>query len=186
MQVYVIRHTKVNISSSVCYGQTDVELASSFQTEKEQIHALIDEEFDIIFSSPLSRCKILAESFSEEIILDDRLKEFNFGDWEMQSWKDIPSDEINPWYADFVTTKTPNGESMEEMFFRLTQFMDELRNQSHKKVLIVAHGGIIRLLWCYLVQIPIKNAFKIPVDYGEVFQFNLGNNQEEDFILRKK
>ena len=55
-----------------------------------------------------------------------------------------------------------------------------------KKVLIVAHGGIIRLLWCYLLQIPIKNAFKIPVDYGEVFQFNLGNNQEDDFILKKK
>ena len=186
MQVYVIRHTKVNISSSVCYGQTDVELASSFQIEKDQIHALIDEEFDVIFSSPLSRCQILAKSFSEEIILDNRLKEFNFGDWEMKSWNEIPSEEIEPWYADFVETKTPNGESMQEMSARLFDFMNELRNTQHEKVLIVAHGGIIRLIWCYLLQIPIKNAFKIPVNYGEIFQFNLGNNQEEDFILRKE
>jgi alpha-ribazole phosphatase len=186
MQVYVIRHTKVNLPSSVCYGQTDVDLASTFEAEVEDIKSKIKTDFDVVFSSPLSRCKRLAQHFSDEFILDDRLKEYSFGDWEMKSWNEIPTQEIDPWYKDFVTTKTANGESMEEMFFRLSNFMDELRNQSYDKVLIVAHGGIIRLMWCYLLQIPLKNTFKIPVNYGEVFQFNLGNNNEDDFILEKK
>ncbi|TGN30162.1 alpha-ribazole phosphatase [Empedobacter tilapiae] len=186
MQVSVIRHTKVNVPSSVCCGQTDVELADAFHQEVVQIHTKIENDFEIIFSSPLSRCKRLAETFSNEIIFDDRLKEFNFGDWEMKSWNEIPSEEIEPWYADFVETKTPNGESMQEMSERLFHFMDELRNVQHEKVLIVTHGGIIRLMWCYVLQIPIKNAFKIPVNYGEIFQFNLGKMNEEDFILRKE
>lgn len=64
--------------------------------------------------------------------------------------------------------------------------MDELRNAQYEKVLIVAHGGIIRLMWCYLLQIPIKNAFKIPVNYGEIFQFNLGKTNEEDFYFEER
>lgn len=186
MQISVIRHTKVNVPSSVCYGQTDVELADTFLEEVKQIHAKIENGFDIIFSSPLSRCQKLANTFSDELILDERLKEFNFGTWEMKSWNEIPSEEINPWYNDFVNVKTPNGESMHEMFLRLSDFMNDLRNSKQKKILIVAHGGIIRLMWCYLLQIPIKNAFKIPIDYGEIFQFNLGETKEDDFVMRKK
>lgn len=186
MQVYVIRHTKVNVPSSVCYGQTDVELADTFLEEVEQIHAKIENDFDVIYSSPLSRCQKLANTFSDEIIFDERLKEFNFGDWEMKSWNEIPLEDINPWYKDFVHSKTPNGESMQKMYTRLSEFMNELRNEKHEKVLIVSHGGIIRLMWCYLLQTPIKNAFKIPVHYGEIFQFNLGKIKDEDFILRKQ
>ncbi len=185
MQVDVIRHTKVNVPSSVCYGQTDVELAETFQAEAKDLKRQLSTDFDVVFSSSLSRCQQLAETFSNEIILDERLKEFNFGDWEMKNWNEIPAEEINPWYEDFVQTKTPNGESMQEMFDRLSHFMNELRNSNYQHVLIAAHGGIIRLMWCYLMQIPIENAFKIPVNFGEVFQFNLGKNQAEDYILRK-
>ncbi len=185
MQVSVIRHTKVNVPSSVCYGQTDVGLANTFLEEVKEIHSKIEHDFDLIYSSPLNRCQELAKIFSSDFILDERLKEYNFGDWEMKSWDEIPSKEINPWYEDFVNVKTPNGESMQDMYDRLSEFMNDLRNQTVENILIVAHGGIIRLMWCYLMQIPIKNAFKIPVNYGEIFQFNLGQTNEEDFILRK-
>ena len=186
MQVSVIRHTKVNLPSSVCYGQTDVDLAGSFEDEVKIIQDKIDDNFDAVFSSPLNRCLQLSQTFSTEIMIDERLKEFNFGDWEMQNWIDINPEEINPWYNDFVNTKTPNGESMNEMFFRLNSFMNDLRQQDFENVLIVTHGGIIRLIWCYLLQIPLKNTFKIPVDYHEVLKFNLGKTENEDFILQKK
>ncbi|GEM53749.1 phosphoglycerate mutase [Empedobacter brevis NBRC 14943 = ATCC 43319] len=185
MQVFVIRHTKVNISSSVCYGQTDVDLAETFWEEAKELHKKVNHEFDAVYSSPLNRCQELAKTFTKEIIFDERLKEFNFGDWEMKFWNKIPSEQIRPWYADFVQTQTPNGESMEEMFLRVSDFMNELRTKEHDRILIVTHGGVIRLIWCYLLQIPLQNTFKIPVNYGEIFQFKLGENKVEDFILRK-
>ncbi len=185
MQVFVIRHTKVNISSSVCYGQTDVDLAETFWEEAKELHKKVNHEFDAVYSSPLSRCQELAKTFTKEIIFDERLKEFNFGDWEMKFWNKIPSVQIRPWYADFIQTQTPNGESMEEMFWRVSDFMNELRTKEHDRILIVTHGGVIRLIWCYLLQIPLRNTFKIPVNYGEIFQFKLGENKVEDFILRK-
>ena len=185
MQVFVIRHTKVNISSSVCYGQTDVDLAETFLEEAKELHKKVNHEFDAVYSSPLSRCQELAKTFTKEIIFDERLKEFNFGDWEMKFWNKIPSEQIEPWYTEFVKTQTPNGESMEEMFLRVSDFMNELRIKEHDRILIVTHGGVIRLIWCYLLQIPLQNTFKIPISYGEIFQFKLGENKVEDFILRK-
>ena len=38
----------------------------------------------LIFSSSLKRCKKLASQLSKDFIIDSRLKELNFGDWEMK------------------------------------------------------------------------------------------------------
>jgi len=185
MEIYVVRHTKVAINEVICYGQTDVELADSFQEELAQLKNQLPSEFDQVFSSPLSRCKILAETFSTKIIFDDRLKEMNFGDWEMKVWNDIPNDEIQPWYDDFVNYETPNGDSFESMYFRGASFFEELRKEDYKKILIVAHGGIIRSTWAYLLDIPLENTFKIPVNYGDILHFNLAKKSHEDFIFNK-
>src|SRR5690606_37382738 len=96
MEIYVVRHTKVAVNKGICYGQTDVALADSFQEELAVLKNHLPNDFDQLFSSPLSRCKTLAEPFSSEIIFDDRLKEMHFGDWEMKTWNDIPTDEIQP------------------------------------------------------------------------------------------
>lgn len=33
MKLYLVRHTRVDVPSGICYGQTDVPLADSFETE---------------------------------------------------------------------------------------------------------------------------------------------------------
>lgn len=187
MEVYVIRHTRVNTPKGVCYGQTDVSLKDSFQEEanllKARLHSI---SFDTVYSSPLSRCKLLAEEFANNIIFDDRLKEMNFGSWEMKQWNEIEQNDIQPWFDDFVTVSAPEGENFEEVFQRCKLFIEELRTQQHKRVLIVTHGGIIRSLWCYLLQIPLQNGFKLPVGFDEIFHFNLGKEAKDDFIVLKK
>ena len=185
MEIYVVRHTKVAVNKGICYGQTDVPLADSFQEELANLKNQLPTDFDQVFSSPLSRCKTLAATFSSAILFDDRLKEMHFGDWEMKAWNDIPNEEIQPWYDDFVSTETPNGDSFESLYFRCASFFDELRKQNYKKVLIVTHGGIIRSTWAYLLEIPLRNAFKIPVGFGEVFHFHLAKSSDEDYIIKK-
>jgi len=185
MEIYVVRHTKVAIDKGICYGQTDVPLAESFQEELALLKNQLPNDFDQVFSSPLSRCKDLGETFSNKIIFDDRLKEMNFGDWEMQAWNDIPTEEIQPWYDDFVSTETPNGDNFESLFLRCTSFLDELRTKEYNKVLIVTHGGIIRSSWSYLLEIPLKNTFKLPLRFGEILHFHLAKNSAEDYIINK-
>nr|WP_297309947.1 alpha-ribazole phosphatase family protein [uncultured Flavobacterium sp.] len=186
MEVFVSRHTRVSVPSGICYGQTDVALRETFLEEIDQFKHRIPTDLDIVFSSPLQRCVQVAKTFSEEINTDNRLLEMDFGLWEMKAWNDIPLVEIQPWYDDFVFTKTPNGENFEMLFLRLKSFLDELRTKDYQKVLIVTHAGIIRAIWTYLLETPLQNAFKIPIGFEEILHFNLGKTSNEDYIIEKK
>ena len=54
-----------------------------------------------------------------------------------------------------------------------------------EKVLLITHAGVIRCIWSYLLEIPVKNMFKIPVGFEEIFVFNLGEEKTYDSIKQK-
>lgn len=187
MEIYVIRHTKVSVGSGICYGQSNLAVSDTFHEEAEKLKMELVLPFDSVYSSPLTRCIKLAKKFDDSIILDDRLKEMDFGDWEMKPWNEIPKQEIEQWYSDYVNTSVPNGENFKMVYERLCSFMEDIRlSFGNQKILIICHGGIIRSIWCYLLQIPLHNAFKIPVGFSEILHFNLGKDASEDFIIQKK
>jgi alpha-ribazole phosphatase len=187
MQVYVIRHTAVAISKDYCYGQTNVPLAGTFLQDKDFIKNQLPTDFDVVYCSPLQRCKDLATALDlKDVQFVDALMEMDFGDWENKKWSDIDEDALNNWMADFVNVKTPGGENLTELFNRIQIFMDDLRLQSHKKVLLITHAGVIRCLWAYILETPLKNIFKIPVAYKEVFVFKLTDSPPTDSIVQIK
>lgn len=169
MELYIIRHTPVDVKSGTCYGQSDVDVNDQFKEYLETYRQKLPTDFDCVYSSPLNRCKILAENlFSDEIIIDARLMEMNFGDWELKNWKDISIEESQTWTDDFVNNSPPNGESMKKLFDRIKSFFEEIKSNDFNKVLIVTHGGPIRCFWSIILELNIANAFKIPVGFGEI------------------
>jgi len=76
----------------------------------------------------------MASFISEDIILDKRLMEMNFGNWELQPWNDIPVEEIKPWMDNFVTVRVPNGESFEDLHERVGEFYSELLQKKKIKL----------------------------------------------------
>ena len=83
MPLYIIRHTSVNISKSICYGQSDVGLTENFEEESAVVLAQLPTKIDAIFSSDLQRCVRLAEKIQAkndvQIMYDKRLREMDFG-----------------------------------------------------------------------------------------------------------
>jgi alpha-ribazole phosphatase len=187
MEIYIIRHTQVAVGKDTCYGQTNVPLADTFEAEVAQYKQALPTDFDAIYSSPMQRCKDLVNGLDyPNATYLDQLMELNFGDWEGQKWADINAEQLNIWMLDFVMAKTPNGENLFEMNERVQSFLNHLRTQEHKKVLIVAHAGVIRCVWAYLLAIPLQNIFKIPVDHNEVFVFKLSQSESTDRIIKTK
>jgi len=183
MEVYVIRHTQVAVDKNTCYGHSDVLLADTFLQEVAQFREQLPTDFDAVYCSNLQRCKDLATALKfENVLFDSSLMEMNFGDWENKKWNDIDQDKLNDWMVDFVNVKTPNGENLTDLFQRVQLFFNELRKKEHKKVLIITHAGVIRCLWAYLLDIPLKNIFKIPVGYNEIFLCKLGKERMYDSI----
>jgi alpha-ribazole phosphatase len=187
MEVYIIRHTPVALGKDTCYGQSNVPLADTFLQDIEQYKVELPKEFDVVYCSPLNRCKELATALQfEKIVYENALMEMNFGDWENIKWNDLNQTELNNWMTDFVKIKTPNGENLVELFARVKVFADRLRKKEHKKVLLITHAGVIRCLWAYLLDIPLQNIFKIPVGHNEIFICNMTKNPSTDSIKRIK
>ncbi|ARK13729.2 alpha-ribazole phosphatase [Fibrella sp. ES10-3-2-2] len=186
MTIYLIRHTEVAVGKSVCYGSSDVELASTYL---EQVSMLMNNmpvsAPDLIFSSPLTRCRKLAEDLSlvtkrDYVQYDDRLREYNFGDWEMLPWSAIPRDALDVWMADFVNLAPHNGDSFQAVFDRVRAFWEErvlplAASETPKTVYIVSHGGVIRALLCLFLELPLQNAYRLHLDYGAVSKLTVQN-----------
>ncbi len=170
MKIYFIRHTTVDVPRGICYGQTDVPLKSTFSEEAEMVEQRISaNSFDAVYCSPLSRCKRLADYCGyPDAILDDRLKELNFGDWEMRKWHEL---DMTIWDSDWVNTPPPNGEAFVQLYGRLVSFLEELKATSHNAVAVFTHGGIIGAAKSYFWAQDLRYAFDDVVPYGKVVEF---------------
>ena len=168
MEVYLIRHTTPDVPPGLIYGHLDVDLTDSFLQELAIVKQKLPPTFDAVYSSPSLRCTQLARQLTPEFIVDDRLRELNFGNWEGKTWDTIDQNEAKDWMDDFVNAPTPGGESMVQMNARVTHFWQELLKITHQNVAVVTHGGVIRLLLAADRKLPLASAFEIKVDYGDV------------------
>lgn len=177
MKLICIRHTQTSMSQGICYGQSDVPLAESYLQEKEKVAQQIDSKrFCKIYSSPLNRCSLLARQLfpQENVVLDARLMELNFGEWELQHWDEISkTPHAKVWFEDFVHTACPKGESFSQQILRTQKFLDELRQKDFKEIVIIAHGGTIRAIHSLVNKIPPHQAFELKVNYGELVSFDI-------------
>ena len=171
--ICLIRHTKVDVEPGICYGQSDVGLAN-FDKEKNKVaDKIMNHSFKQVFSSPLLRCRKLAEYLfpDKEIIYDDKLKEQDFGDWEMKKWDDIHSSkEGKVWFSDYLKNPCPGGESYFQMIQRIRDFINSNQLKERKdNICIIVHGGVIRAFLSVLKNISPSKAFEdYQLDYGEV------------------
>ncbi|WP_102409353.1 alpha-ribazole phosphatase [Parabacteroides bouchesdurhonensis] len=173
MEIYFIRHTSVDVPAGYAYGQTDVPLRSSFQTEAEIVkNNLQNISFDKVWCSPLSRCVKLADYCGyPDAERDERVKELNFGEWEMKSWEDISTDPRSQnWFNDWLNVRIPSGESFKDQYIRVSAFIEELKESGLERVCVFAHGGVLTCARVYAGEYDITDAFKNIPSYGEIIK----------------
>jgi len=171
MEIHLIRHTAVENPENLCYGFAEMPLRKGYIDDFKMLD--IDKDYDVIVSSPSERCRFLADYFKFDYQTDERLREMNFGNWELKKWTDISEEEINPWYNDFIRVNASEGENLLEMQSRVLNFWQELiQKKDIKKALIVTHAGAIRLIIQSVLQFPLENMFSIQIDYGRKVVIN--------------
>ncbi|HOO83038.1 MAG TPA: alpha-ribazole phosphatase [Prolixibacteraceae bacterium] len=178
----LIRHTTVDVPPGMIYGQTDVPLNASFNDEAAMvIEQIAPITFDAVYSSPLSRCMQLAQKISPKVIPDNRLMELNFGYWETKFWADVyQTPEAKAWFADYVNTPAPGGESYAQLIQRCEVFLEEIKKTKHNNICIVTHGGSIRAIKSIIQNIPPMQSFKTKINYSEI------SCLEHNFIYEKR
>lgn len=183
-KIYLIRHTTPKIEKGFIYGQTDLDVMPSFKEEFEEIRELVPQHADMpLYSSPLTRCRKLAEALQgQPLTFDERIKEMNFGDWEMTKWDELDPRLRNHWLKNIETIAPPNGESNTDLKNRSIDFWDEIQKKQYKEVGLVTHYGIIQSLLSHLLHIPIAKSHRLDINYGAVIQITV---REEEFFKIK-
>lgn len=171
MEIYLVRHTSVDVPPHYAYGHTDVPLKPTFEEEAEIVRqGLADHQFDQVYTSPLSRCvRLAAYCGYPDAKREDRIKEVNFGDWEMKSWDELSSDpRACVWFADWINQRVPQGESLRDQYERVSAFLNELRQSGQRKVCLFTHGGVLTCVRVYAGAYPLQDAFKNVPPYGSI------------------
>lgn len=159
----------------ICYGQSDVDVSTNFENEAQTLKLKIDTlHFDVVYSSPLQRCKKLADYCGYyHAIADNRLVELDFGDWEMQEWVNITDPQLECWYQNWLDEIPTNGESFAELISRVKSFIADLQNKNANSVVIFTHAGVIRAFKIILEKFDVEQAFNFKVDYCDCVEFTL-------------
>lgn len=168
MKITLIRHTSVDVPKGTCYGWSDVPVAETFMQEAEHTKNCISAGiFDKAYTSPLTRAKMLAEYCGfKNAEADDRLKEINMGDWEMQRFDDIKDENLQKWFDDYINHPATNGESFTMLYNRVASFLNELKSKKYAHVVIFAHGGVIMCAGIYAGLFTQEEAFDNLTPYG--------------------
>lgn len=99
---------------------------------------------DEVVSSPLRRATETASAFGRSFAIDERWTELDYGEWDGQPVRDIPSDVWERWRSD-LTLRPPGGETLLELGARVRAALEDLaRGRSGEHVVVVSHVSPIK------------------------------------------
>lgn len=176
MELILVRHTTPDVPRGTCYGFSDVDVTKDFIAEASQTLDSLKQYLpvDKAFTSPLQRARKLADFCGfENAEQDERLKEMNMGEWEMQLYDNILDPRLQDWYKDYLNLPATGGEGFPALYKRVSEFLDELKTKPYGKVAIFAHGGPIVCAAVYAGLCTPENGFSIAPHYGGILTLTI-------------
>lgn len=147
---FMLRHGEAENNVKDVLNGRDVHLYGLTQRGQAQAQAtgeqLKSAGITTIYASPLRRtfetAQIAARVIGipeDAIIVDERLREFNFGDWEGKNYHEFLA--FRETHMSSCDDRIPGGESYQDARERFGDFIYELeRTRTNEVVLIVTHG----------------------------------------------
>jgi alpha-ribazole phosphatase len=149
----------------------------------QQMRAAVAEAgpWDRIISSPLQRCARFAEELSTRLgvplHLERDLQELHFGDWEGRSAAQLMNTDADPlgaFWADPYAFTPPNGEPVLVFSARVLGAVEGLqRAYPGERLLVISHGGVMRLLLAQARGLPREQLLQVEVGHGGLFTLNV-------------
>ncbi len=188
-QIDLLRHGEP-VGGRRYRGQTDDPLS---EKGWQQMRAAVagKKDWDIIYSSPLRRCAEFAQELSSHLVLpvktDERLKEIGFGCWEGRTSEDIKRDDPNKlqnFWRDPIKNRPDGAETLASFQLRVrAAWQDICAEQSGRRVLIVGHAGITRMILSLVLGSPVEHMFRIQVDNAGLTRIRIQNQGKDAFPL---
>ncbi|MEE3420414.1 MAG: histidine phosphatase family protein [Lachnospiraceae bacterium] len=160
MKIWITRHGQTDLNhAKLMQGRTDAPLNATGIRQAEEAHKKIEDvHFDAVYASPLSRAMrtaaIIGGVPENEVIVDERLIEVDFGNYEKKKYYLLGPAMTLYWLAPNVFPVPGTVEPISSMVERSSSFLRELEQKDYENVLVTCHGGIIRALCGYMEDRP--------------------------------
>lgn len=143
-------------------GKQQAELAAKYLYEREPL--------DAIYASDLLRAHNTAVPFSKlyGLPITDRegLRELFAGDWEgrtIDEIKELYTEDFRVWREDFSNARCSGGESVAEMYERMTaEVLRIARENEDKRILLATHATPIRVIEAFSRGLSADRVHEVP------------------------
>lgn len=198
----VMRHGepegKCSAGGTILRGTTDHALTKKGWAQARKRADLLLEEndpWDVIISSPLIRCADFAESLVADqlvegirCVIKPEWREINYGDWDGLStadiWKSQPELMEKMWQEPLEFC-APNGEPVKVFGSRIEQaWQDLITEYQGKRVLLICHGGVMRLLLQQLLLLAPEGMNRFAIPYAAASRFRVDHSSQEEKPVR--
>lgn len=176
MRLDLLRHGETELGGGF-RGSLDDALT---ETGWAQMHAGIEGggPWDVVVSSPLQRCAAFAHDLTQRhalpLQLEPDLRELHFGLWEGRSAAQLMEDHaeaLGQFWNDPYSFTPPEGEPLLQFEARVLAAAERLLPRFiGQRVLLVTHGGVIRMLVARARQLPRAQLMQVEVPHGALFR----------------
>jgi len=190
----LLRHGEVAAESWAFRGSTDLPLSETGWRQMRGVSASLD-VFDQIATSPLLRCRLFAEelgvSTSTHLITLPDMREMDFGDWENRSFDELEQEYgslLHRFWQSPVGVQPPGGEAFDAFSQRVIGCWERwIAGDAGARRLLVAHGGVIRVLLAHVLDMPMSALWRLHLPYASWSRISLcaGHQPRQLFMNRE-
>lgn len=168
LRLYLFRHGSTELNQQARYsGHQDVSLSEQGIKQMKQWHRLLlPIPFKKIYTSPLNRAQqsahYLVGDRSIPIVIDDRLIELDFGEWEGKRFDEVRNmypEAYEKWRSDPINHGPVGGETLSAVQGRVTQFV-KILDQEEGTVGLVSHVTPLKVIVAILMDIPVRQILR--------------------------
>lgn len=191
-KIIIVRHGQTNANvEGRTQGQINTPLNKMGVEQARKTGEFIKNNFSIseAWSSDLLRTQTTAENISKNFKTTKLIREMSFGDWENNLFEDLAKNStelVNEYINATDKFKAPNGESFQNLFDRASEFIKLLNFENDNEVLIVSHGGFMRVLITFLLDLPKKNLLNFQFENCSISEIIVKNNNLDNSDIENK
>jgi alpha-ribazole phosphatase len=171
-RLILVRHCEPQEDArGLCYGRLDIGLSDAGCEHAERLAAALGRhEWDAVYSSPRLRARETAVALAHDVVIDEDLREIEFGELEGRSYDEIAATDpylYRAWMEHPTTVRFPGGESFAELKVRALEALERIR-AAHSAAVVVTHGGVLRAGLAAWLAMPDEAIFRLDQRYGGV------------------
>ncbi len=180
MILYFVRHGQTVDNLNMVFPDKSTELTENGKKEAKELKEYIkDINFDAVYSSPFRRTVQTTEILTDKnYIKDKRLIDVNTGNLEGKSIAEISKND-KLWYSTFQDSNNNryNVELFDNVKKRLNNFINDIKDNSYERVLVVTHLEPVRAMYSLATQAEGLPLTKIEINNCSVsvFSYTGGN-----------